>query len=83
MESPLKRKNEETSLSLLKKQKVEKRSSSLPNPTMILSGHLSEVYSCKYNPHGTILASGSFDKTICKYFLFLTFFSTLEFYRFS
>lgn len=68
MESPLKRKHEELSVSVLKKQKIDKRTSSLPNPTMMLIGHLSEVLTCKYNSIGTILASGSFDKNISKFF---------------
>ena len=81
MEVSNKRKFEEQSLSIKKtKNEIEKRNSSLPFPSMILEGHKSEIFSLKFNPFGTVLATGSHDKTICFYF-FLTH-STLEWSRF-
>ena len=40
------------------------RTSSLPAPTLQLSGHTGSVYALAYNPTGEVLASASFDKTI-------------------
>jgi WD40 repeat protein len=51
---------------LIEKEEKIKRTSSLPHPILLLEGHQSEVLTLKYNSSGTILASGSFDKTICK-----------------
>ncbi|KAF3660345.1 hypothetical protein FXO38_12188 [Capsicum annuum] len=55
------------------------RTSSLESPIMLLSGHQSAVYAMKFNPAGTIIASGSHDKEIllwnvhgdCKNFMVL------------
>jgi Prp8 binding protein len=41
-----------------------KRTSGLMAPTMQLSGHRGHIYSCKFNPAGTYLASCSADQTI-------------------
>jgi len=41
-----------------------KRSSSLESPIMLLSGHADAVLTCKFNPLGTVVASGSHDKHI-------------------
>eukprot|EP01107_Rhizomastix_libera_P006896 TRINITY_DN2111_c0_g1_i2.p1 TRINITY_DN2111_c0_g1~~TRINITY_DN2111_c0_g1_i2.p1 ORF type:complete len:337 (-),score=67.36 TRINITY_DN2111_c0_g1_i2:93-1103(-) len=43
---------------------VQQRVSHLASPTMLLTGHQGEIYSVKFNPQGTILASSSADKTI-------------------
>ena len=40
------------------------RTSSLPSPTMQLTGHTGSVYALEYSPNGTILCSASFDKTL-------------------
>jgi len=40
------------------------RTSSLLAPTMLLTGHQGAVYTCRFNPSGTYLASGSQDKLI-------------------
>ncbi|KAJ3054165.1 U5 small nuclear ribonucleoprotein [Rhizophlyctis rosea] len=40
------------------------RVSDLQAPIMLLSGHQSEVYTCKFSPTGRTLASGSFDRLI-------------------
>lgn len=40
------------------------RLSSLPAPTMQLVGHESEVNALEFSPSGTLLASGSFDRTL-------------------
>jgi len=40
------------------------RTSSLLAPSMLLSGHKGEVFSVKFNPSGSALASASFDKDI-------------------
>ena len=39
------------------------RASSLPSPTMQLSGHTGSVYALEYSPDGNTLCSTSFDKT--------------------
>ncbi|KAJ3695798.1 hypothetical protein LUZ60_001175 [Juncus effusus] len=44
--------------------KPHNRTSSLLSPIMLLSGHQSAIYSLKFNSSGTILASGSHDKSI-------------------
>eukprot|EP01136_Pigoraptor_vietnamica_P020262 Opistho-1_new@68906 len=41
-----------------------KRTSGLLAPIMLLTGHEGEVFSCKFNPSGTALASGSFDRDV-------------------
>ena len=41
-----------------------KRTSNLEAPIMLLSGHGGEVFSCRFNPDGDVLASGSHDKSI-------------------
>lgn len=40
------------------------RSSSLMAPIMLLSGHQGEIFSCKFHPDGTVLASAGFDRQI-------------------
>jgi Prp8 binding protein len=40
------------------------RTSSLPNPTMQLSGHRGSVYALMYSPNGETLASGGFDMQV-------------------
>uniref|UniRef100_A0ACD5UHW8 Uncharacterized protein n=1 Tax=Avena sativa TaxID=4498 RepID=A0ACD5UHW8_AVESA len=42
----------------------KQRSSSLEAPIMLLTGHQSAVYCMKFNPAGTVIASGSHDKDI-------------------
>lgn len=53
-----------------KKSRYEKKST-LPYPIMQLNYHKSEVLTTKFNSIGTILANGSFDKTICMVSVFL------------
>eukprot|EP01080_Neovahlkampfia_damariscottae_P001078 gene1078-10597_t len=55
--------NKKYKTELIEKEQI-KRTSSLPHPILLLEGHQSEVLSLKYNKSGSILASGSFDKTI-------------------
>jgi Prp8 binding protein len=67
MESNKRKLESETGV-LIKKQKTdieEARTSSLPAPIITLEGHKSEVYSVRYHPSGSILATCSFDKSIC------------------
>eukprot|EP01004_Peranema_trichophorum_P005504 NODE_4361_length_1179_cov_58.117424_g3852_i0.p1 GENE.NODE_4361_length_1179_cov_58.117424_g3852_i0~~NODE_4361_length_1179_cov_58.117424_g3852_i0.p1 ORF type:complete len:357 (-),score=83.39 NODE_4361_length_1179_cov_58.117424_g3852_i0:53-1123(-) len=40
------------------------RTSQLMAPTVLLSGHDGEVFTCKFSPDGEVLASGSFDKKL-------------------
>ncbi|KAI9347207.1 WD40-repeat-containing domain protein [Zopfochytrium polystomum] len=40
------------------------RTSSLQAPIMLLTGHLAEVFSCKFSPSGKHIASSSFDRNI-------------------
>ena len=40
------------------------RTSGLLAPIMLLTGHAGEVFSCKFNPTGDIIASGSHDKHV-------------------
>lgn len=57
----------------------KQRSSSLEAPIMLLAGHQSSIYSMKFNPSGTVIASGSHDRDIflwnvhgdCKNFMVL------------
>ncbi|KZV48474.1 hypothetical protein F511_18280 [Dorcoceras hygrometricum] len=57
----------------------KQRTSSLEAPIMLLSGHQSAIYTMKFNPAGTIIASGSHDRDIflwnmhgdCKNFMVL------------
>ncbi|KAI3959948.1 hypothetical protein MKX01_030239 [Papaver californicum] len=57
----------------------KQRTSSLESPIMLLAGHQSAVYTMKFNPSGTVIASGSHDKEIflwnvhgdCKNFMVL------------
>ncbi|CAA0838669.1 Transducin/WD40 repeat-like superfamily protein [Striga hermonthica] len=42
----------------------KQRTSSLEAPIMLLAGHQSAIYSMKFNPTGTIIASGSHDRDI-------------------
>ncbi|KAK4787949.1 hypothetical protein SAY86_019268 [Trapa natans] len=56
-----------------------KRTSSLQSPIMLLTGHQSAIYTMKFNPSGTVVASGSHDREIflwnvqgdCKNFMVL------------
>ncbi|CAB4262059.1 unnamed protein product [Prunus armeniaca] len=57
----------------------KQRTSSLESPIMLLTGHQSAIYTMKFNPAGTVVASGSHDKEIflwnvhgeCKNFMVL------------
>lgn len=40
------------------------RTSGLLAPIMLLTGHAGEVFTCKFNPAGDVVASGSHDKHI-------------------
>ncbi|KAJ6807188.1 U5 small nuclear ribonucleoprotein 40 kDa protein [Iris pallida] len=42
----------------------QQRTSSLEAPIMLLTGHQSAIYTMKFNPSGTVIASGSHDKDI-------------------
>src|SRR5271169_4086201 len=42
-----------------------KRTSALRAPIMELSGHVGEVFCCRFDSTGQNLASGSFDRSIC------------------
>ncbi|KAL4567710.1 hypothetical protein LXL04_023302 [Taraxacum kok-saghyz] len=58
---------------------TKQRTSSLLSPIMLLTGHQSAIYTLKFNPTGTIIASGSHDREIflwnttsdCKNFMVL------------
>src|SRR5947207_730192 len=43
-----------------------KRTSELRAPIMELSGHTGEVFACRFDSTGHHIASGSFDRSICK-----------------
>jgi Prp8 binding protein len=43
-----------------------KRTSALRAPIMELAGHAGEVFACRFDATGHHIASGSFDRTICK-----------------
>ncbi|CEM38977.1 unnamed protein product [Vitrella brassicaformis CCMP3155] len=43
---------------------ANQRKSGILAPTMLLTGHQGEVFSCEFSPDGRNLASGSFDKQI-------------------
>jgi hypothetical protein len=47
-----------------------KRTSALRAPIMELSGHAGEVFACRFDGTGHHIASGSFDRSIRKIFLF-------------
>ena len=57
----------------------KQRTSSLESPIMLLSGHQSAIYTMKFNPAGSVVASGSHDREIflwnvhgdCKNFMVL------------
>ncbi|OVA05157.1 WD40 repeat [Macleaya cordata] len=57
----------------------KQRTSGLESPIMLLAGHQSAIYTMKFNPAGTIIASGSHDREIflwnvhgeCKNFMVL------------
>ncbi|KAL5724134.1 U5 small nuclear ribonucleoprotein [Ranunculus cassubicifolius] len=57
----------------------KQRTSSLESPIMLLAGHQSVIYTMKFNPSGTVVASGSHDREIflwnthgeCKNFMVL------------
>ncbi|KAG6732252.1 hypothetical protein I3842_01G168000 [Carya illinoinensis] len=42
----------------------KQRTSSLESPVMLLMGHQSAIYTMKFNPSGTVVASGSHDREI-------------------
>jgi Prp8 binding protein len=44
--------------------KIEKRTSNLKAPIMLLTGHQAEILSAKFSPDGQTVASASFDKQI-------------------
>jgi Prp8 binding protein len=44
-----------------------KRTSALRAPIMELTGHAGEVFACRFDTTGHHIASGSFDRTICKF----------------
>ncbi|VDO71355.1 unnamed protein product [Onchocerca flexuosa] len=43
------------------------RTSHLMAPIMLLSGHDGEIYTAKFSPDGSCLASAGFDMTVCKF----------------
>lgn len=43
------------------------RTSGLHAPVMELTGHSVEVFCAKFNPEGNYIASGSMDRSICKF----------------
>mmetsp|Transcript_2710 Transcript_2710/g.5812 ORF Transcript_2710/g.5812 Transcript_2710/m.5812 type:complete len:111 (-) Transcript_2710:13-345(-) len=45
------------------------RSSQLAAPTMLFSGHQAAVYTCKFDPTGQYMASGSHDKSIFREYM--------------
>ncbi|CAL0322812.1 unnamed protein product [Lupinus luteus] len=57
----------------------KQRTSSLESPIMLLAGHQSAIYTMKFNPEGSVIASGSHDREIflwnvhgdCKNFMVL------------
>jgi len=55
---------EEKSKSLIITDEAPKRTSSLPAPTMRLSGHQKPVYVNRFSPNGKFLASGSADNLV-------------------
>ncbi|MQL76195.1 hypothetical protein Taro_008568 [Colocasia esculenta] len=58
---------------------LKQRTSSLESPIMLLTGHQSAIYTMKFNPTGSVIASGSHDRDIflwntsgdCKNFMVL------------
>ena len=47
-----------------KNRRADFRSSSLFAPIVVLSGHESEIFCCKFSPDGNIIASAGFDRKI-------------------
>lgn len=47
-----------------KSRRADTRSSNLFAPIVLLSGHESEIFSCKFSPDGNILASAGSDRKI-------------------
>ena len=45
------------------------RTSNMLAPIMLLTGHEAEIFSAKFSPDGEMVASGGFDRLICKLFL--------------
>ncbi|VDK23312.1 unnamed protein product [Anisakis simplex] len=45
-------------------QRLHSRTSNLKAPIMLLSGHEGEIYTAKFSPDGTCLASAGFDMKI-------------------
>jgi Prp8 binding protein len=43
------------------------RTSGLQAPVIELTGHSGEVFVARFNPEGNYIASGSMDRSICKY----------------
>ncbi|KAJ1536056.1 U5 small nuclear ribonucleoprotein, partial [Cladochytrium tenue] len=49
---------------LVASMKKIQRTSNLQAPIILLTGHLAEVFSCKFSPDGAHIASSSFDRNI-------------------
>lgn len=64
MQVALKKQRTESDIVSAKVSTAPKRTSSLDSPIMQLTGHAEAVLCCKFNPAGTVLASGSHDKHI-------------------
>jgi Prp8 binding protein len=45
------------------------RTSGLQAPVMELTGHTGEVFAARFNPEGNYIASGSMDRSICKFLI--------------
>lgn len=61
--------NTSQALTTTKQSTEPGRTSSLLAPEVSLLGHGGAVYSIDFDPSGNFLASGSYDKQICKYFI--------------
>lgn len=46
---------------------TQTRTSHLMAPIMLLSGHDGEIYTAKFSPDGTRLASAGFDMSVCEF----------------
>jgi len=71
---------EDNALSVLSEKPQSTRTSSLPSPIMLLTGHEGEIYATRFSPDGTCFASAGYDMKIflwsasgeCKNFSTLT-----------